>query len=638
MLELIREKMQGIFATVIVGFFCAIFALWGVESLFNRSSQTKAVATVNGQDITEPEIARATQAMRQRYIQMLGGKVDPGFLNDQMLREPALDSIVSRKLLEGRVEKMKMRVGPATLDREIVADPTFSEDGKGFSLEYFKQKLRGAGMTPVSYRAQLSEQMALEQLQQGIAGTAFVTEKQVEAAAAIAAQTRSFEYVQLPLQVAMNGINPSDQDIEQYFNDHNNEFMTEEKVSIEYLDLNKADLLKNIVLDEADIRASYDQEAASFKPSSERHAAHILVDAKPDGSEQAVLAKIMQRINSGESFATLAKQYSTDKESATQGGDVGFTNGETFVPAFEQALAALAKPGDVSGPVKTEFGYHIIKLLEKRDTAFPSFEERKPEIEKQLRQAKVSAIYAEKLDQMAESTYSAGDLAGPAAELKLGVQKTAAFGRRGGTGVAGQQKVIDAAFSSDLLDSGKNSQVIELSADRAIVLRVSDHEVSRSRELADARNEIISKIKHEKAVGALKEKAELIKNKVQSGVSIKAVGGEEGLAPVSVEAKNRTAKGVPAELLDVAFKLPQPAGNSTVADIVQLANGDWAVLHLVAVNDVQVDKGGEEYKAAKQMLESSAGNVDFALYEQGLRQSAKIVRKSKDSEGEEKPN
>lgn len=630
--------MQGIFATVIVGFFCAVFALWGVESLFNRSGQTKAVATVNGQDITEPEIARATQAIRQRYMQMLGGKVDAGFLNDQMLREPALDSIISRKLIEGRAEKMKMMVGPATLDREIVSDPTFSEDGKGFNPEYFKQKLRGAGMSPAAYRAQLGEQMALEQLQQGIAGTAFVTDQQVEAAAAIAAQTRSFEYIQLPLQVAMNGINPSDQVIEQYFNDHSNEFMTEEKVSVEYLDLNKADLLKSIDLNEADIRASYDQEAAAFKPSSERHAAHILIEAKPDGSEQAVLAKIMQRINSGESFAALAKQYSTDKESAAQGGDVGFTTGETFVPAFEQALASLAKPGDVSGPVKTEFGYHIIKLLERKDTTFPSFEERKPEIEKQLRQAKVNAIYAEKLDQMTESTYSAGDLAGPAAELKLDVKKTAPFGRRGGVGVAGQQKVIDAAFSSDLLDSGKNSQVIELSADRAIVLRVSNHEVSRSRELADAKNEIVSKIKREQAAGVLKEKAEAIKGRLQTGASIKAVGLEEGVVPVTVEAKNRTAKGVATELLDTVFKLPEPQNNTAVADAVQLANGDWAVLHLVAVNNVQVDKGSEEYKAAKQKLESSAGNADFSLYEQGLKESAKIVRKSKDSDGEEKQN
>src|SRR6478735_6615527 len=156
MLELIREKMQGVFATVIVGFFCVMFALWGVERLFDRGGQVQSIVTVNGDDVTEPEIAQAIKAMRQRYIQMLGGKVDPGFLNDQMLREPAIDSIISRKLLESQKSKMHMAIGAATIDREIVSDEMFGQNGK-FDLELFKEKLRSVGIMPAVYRAQLSE-------------------------------------------------------------------------------------------------------------------------------------------------------------------------------------------------------------------------------------------------------------------------------------------------------------------------------------------------------------------------------------------------------------------------------------------------------------------------------------------------
>ncbi|HSC75177.1 MAG TPA: SurA N-terminal domain-containing protein [Pseudomonadales bacterium] len=627
MLELIREKMQGTFATIIVVLLCSVFAMWGVERLFDRGGKTRAAVTVNGEDITEPEVARATQAMRQRYVEMLGGKVDSTFLSDQMLREPALDSIISRKLLAEKTAKMKMIIGPTTIDREIVGDSMFSKDGKSFDPELFKEKLRSAGMTPTMYRQQLSAQMELSQLHEAIAGTAFVTERQVEAAAVLAAQTRSFEYIQFPLQAAMDGITPTSEAVEQYFKDHNNEFTTEEKVSIEYLDLNKANLVKDIKLEESDIRASYDQEVAAFKPSTERRAAHILIEVKPDGSEQAVLEQIKKRLAAGESFAALAKQFSSDKESAKEGGDVGFSSGNVFVPEFEQALAGLANKGDVSAPVKTEFGYHIIKLLDKRDAALPSFEERKPEIEKQLRQAKVGAIYAEKLDQMTESTYSAGDLAGPASELKMDVQKTAAFGRRGGVGVAAQQKVIDAAFSGDLLDSGKNSQVIELSADRAIVLRVSNHEISKPRELADVTAEIVKIIKHDQAVIALKAKAESIKNRVQSGTPMSVIGSEEKITPVSLASKNRNAQGVDTSLTAAAFKLAKPAANVVAADAIQLANGDWAVLHLVTVSDIQVGKDSEEYKAARQKLDSAVGNEDFSLYEKDLKESAKIIRK-----------
>ena len=200
-------------------------------------------------------------------------------------------------------------------------------------------------------------------------------------------------------------------------------------------------------------------------------------------------------------------------------------------------------------------------------------------------------------------------------------------------GIAAQQKVIDAAFSSDLLDSGKNSQVIELSADRAVVLRVSNHEISKPRELADAKDEIVKKIKHEQAVVALKEKAEAIKRRVQSGTSLAVIGQEEKLMPIAAEAKKRNAQGADAELVAEAFKLSKPA-DSKVVDAIQLGNGDWAVLHLVAVNDVQLDKSSEEYKAVQQKLDSAAGNTDFVVYEQGLRQSAKIMRKNVDSDAD----
>lgn len=634
MLEIIREKMKGVFATVIVGLFCAIFAMWGVESLFERSGQAQGVVSVNGEPITDPEIAQATQIIRQRYMQMLGGKVDPKFLNDQMLREPAIDSIISRRLLEEQTSKMKMTVGPVTLDKEIVRDPTFREEGKGFDAEYFKEKLRSFGMTPAMYRQQLAEQVVLGQLQHGISGSAFVTNKQVNDIANIEAQTRSFEYLQLPLKTAMEGVVPTDEALEQYYKEHSADFMTEEKVSIEYLDLNKSSLAQNIPLEESEVRASYDQEAANFKPSVERRAAHILIETKPDGSEKTVIEKISTRLKAGDSFAVLAKQFSSDKESAVQGGDVGFTTGQTFVPEFEQALASLANPGDVSQPVKTEFGYHFIKLLEKKDTVFPPFEERKADIEKQLRQAKAGPLYAEKLDQMTESTYSAGDLAGPASELSMEVQKTPVFTRRGGVGIAGQQKIIDMAFSSDLIDSGKNSQIIELSVDRAIVLRVASHEIPKQRELAEVKAEIVGKIKTEQAAILLKNKADSLRKRIQSGTSIAAIASEEKISPVAVKSGKRTTKDGDPELLSSVFKMSKPSEGVIVTDAVQLANGDWAVLHLVAVEDMQVQPDATEFKAVQQKLEAAVGAADFSLYEQGLRKAADIVRKQASSSGE----
>lgn len=628
MLELIREKMQGTFAVIIVGLFCAVFALWGAETIFEGRSNKQIVATVNGEEITEPEVTRVISELRQRYTQMLGGKVDPQFLNDKMLRNPALESLISRKLLESQAEDMKMSVGLITVDREIVRDPLFAKDEQTFDPEYYKEKLRGYGITPAMYRNQLSQQLLLTQLQQGISTTAFITDQQVDVIAQLTAQKRSFEYLQLPLEAELDKVILEDEQVEKYYKDHSAEFMTEEKVSIEYLELSKSALMKDVKLDEEDIRASYDKESANFKPSTERRAAHILVEIEKDGSENATLDKISERLKAGESFETLAKEYSKDDGSAGQGGDVGFTKGDTFVPEFESALSSLNNVGDVSEPVKSQFGYHIIKLLEKREAAMPSYDERKVDLEKQIRLAKVDDIYSEKLSQLSESTYSAGDLAGPATEMGLELQKTAAFGRKGGSGIAGQQKIIDAAFSNELLDSGKNSQVIELSADKAIVFRVNNHELPKSRDLLDVKDEIVVKLKRDQAVVSLKAKAQSLSTQIQGGATLRAIAKENSLPdPISVKEKNRSAEGIPPEILTAAFKLAKPVDKAPVVDAVEIGNGDWALLALMSVDDVQLKSSDPEYVAVKDRLENSAGDVEFSWFEQHLKNAAEIVRR-----------
>lgn len=625
MLEFIREKMQGAFATVIIGFFCLAFALWGVEQLFSRSGKSKAVAVVNGDEIFEPEIANAVEMLRRYYMNQLGGKVDASFLNDKMLRGPALDTLVKRRLLASEAKSMKMDIGSLTIDRNIVNDPVFSRDGKRFDPEYYQEQLRNAQVTAAAYQKQLKQQLVFGQIQHGISGTAFVTEAEVMSLARLLAQKRSFEYLRFPLQQYVDAVVVSDDAINEYYKNHANEFMTEETVAIEYLELNKSELAKTVKIDDKDLQDAYDKEKLAFKASSERRAAHILVDAEDEAAAKAKLQEIDSKLSAGADFAAVAKQYSIDEGSATKGGDVGFSAGNAFEPEFEQALAALQKPGDVSKPVKTRFGYHIIKFLEERQLEMPAFEKRKTELEKQLRTARAGTAYAEKLEQLGDTTYSAGDLAGPAKELGLELKKTAAFARHGGADIAGQQKVQEAAFSADLMDSGKNSQLIELSADRALVLRVSEHHLPVVKELSVVKPVIVEKLKREQAVVALRKKIDELKAKAIAENNLAGIAASEKLAPVSHTEKTRDASGDDAELLPAVFKLPKSAADLPVFDAVELANGDYALLHLVSVQDVPVTAGSAEYTKAEQQLSGEAGNLQFATFEQQLRSSAKIT-------------
>ena len=591
MIGAMREKMQGVFATVIIVFICVIFALFGADAFFSGGGQVKAPVTVDGVDISEQQINQAITTARERYSEMFKGKIDPSFLSDQMLREPAIESLIGNAVLAKQVVGMKMIAPSITI----------------FEKETDRIRLLNLAASHVFF---------------GITSTAFTTEKQIAAVAALEAQTRSLEYVRLAEKDAANSVHPDDQAVEQYFKEHANEFMTEETVTLEYLDLNKAELAHEATVSDEELKEAYEKEKAAYKPSVERHAAHILVEEKPDGSEKTKLDAITQKLKAGDSFADVAKKYSDDKESAAMGGDVGVSAGDVFEPEFEKALASLNKVGDVSEPVKTRYGYHIIKLLDKKDTAFPTFDARKAALKEQLSRAKADSVYSEKLNEMTDSTYSAGDLAGPAAELKMSVQKTEAFGRRGGKGLAGQQKVIDAAFSEDLLNSGKNSQVIELSADRAVVVRVADHQLPKPKALSDVKAQIVDAIKKTQAASALKTQAEAIRQRVQAGENLSEVASKEKLSRVLLENQKANTSDANAELVAHAFTL---SGQS--ADAFQLANGDWAVIHLLAIHSVQSDKNSATYKAVSEQMNNSVGAEEYALYQQALRQAAKVERR-----------
>ena len=626
MIEFFREKIRGTFATVLVIFFCAVFALWGVERLFDGKTSAQAAATVNGEDISEAELANAVARLRAQYTEMLGGKIDPEFLNDKMLRGPALESLISRRLLENYAKEHDMVVGKSLIEKKIVEDKTFSKDGKTFDADHFKEVLAKAGLTPVQYQQLLGRQLLLEQIRGAIGGSAFVTNAEVLDMARLVAQERDYDYVRFPIAATMQATTASDAAVEKYYQDHQADFMTEEQVVLEYLELNKQALASAVSLDEAAIREAYDKEVSAFKPVVERKASHILIEVAADGSHEKILADIKQKLAAGDAFDKLAAKYSKDEGSATQGGDVGYTKGDTFVPAFETALAALVNVGDVSEPVKTEFGYHFIKLTEKRETKPGSFEERKEAVGKSLREAEAQSQFSKKVDALGEATYSAGDLAGPAAELGLSVQKSVPFGRRGGAGVAASQKVIEAAFSPDLLESGKNSEVIEMGDGQAVVIRVAEHNLPKVKELAAVKSVIVEAIKREAAEKTLDEKLIAFKQLAETEKGLAGLAAAEKQPVKTVKAaKRKSAQDDTLELNELVFLQPRPVADKVSVQTGKLANGDRFIVQLNAVHDVEVKLDAPDTVALRKQMLADAQQQEFKAFEKGLRERAKVT-------------
>ena len=307
--------------------------------------------------------------------------------------------------------------------------------------------------------------MLLSQLANAYSSSAFVTDSELERIAGLSAQTRDFRYLSIPLGTQNSGTAISNAQIQSYYTESPQDFTQPESVSVSYVMLDKSVISSEIELDEGVIEAQYETERSAFEGSAEKRASHILFEVGGDLSEEqalemAVTAK--QRIDAGEEFGPVALEVSTDTVSAEVGGDIGYTDGTAFPAALEEALEALSV-NEVSGPVVSDFGVHIVMLTEDSVNVFQRFEEVAERIERELKSSEVELIYAERLGDLSNLAFETGNLETISEELEMDVLISATFGRTGGSGIFSNQALIDAAFSQEVLLEDNNSEVIELS-------------------------------------------------------------------------------------------------------------------------------------------------------------------------------
>jgi len=365
MLQKIRDNTQGVIAKLFIAFIIAVFALFGVETIVGTLMNTTAELEVNGVEINSLEIDTLSQRKAQEFYADLGEDADFSGIDDAMFRESAVNELIQRELLKQSAANSGMAVSTASVDRRILQTQDFQVDGV-YNDERANILLSSMGLSPAGYRLSLSQEMLLNQILAAYSASGFVTNQELEHLASLVHQKRSFRHVSLSLDSQGADIAISDEDIKAYYDSSESTFMREEQVKIAWLELDKQKLMDEITVSEEQIRARYDEEVATFQAQTERRAAHILFEATEESALEQVLEQagdVKARIDAGEDFAALAAEFSDDAGSAQDGGDVGYTTGDSFVPEFEDALREL-EVGQVSEPVRSEFGVHIIKLLE----------------------------------------------------------------------------------------------------------------------------------------------------------------------------------------------------------------------------------------------------------------------------------
>ncbi len=618
MLQNIRDNSQGWISKSIIGVIVVLMALTGVEAIVNGVSGNKnEVANVNGDSINANELAQAVEAQRRQLQQRLGAQIDPNLISDELIKGAALDALIERRLLQQAVANAKLGVSSAMLDQLILSEPEFQQDGR-FSAERFDQVARRLGYDRLQFRRMLEEEVLTGQLNAGISGSAFVTDAEIRAFAALERQTRTGA---LTLVAAnSSAVSVSTEALRDYYQKHADEFMTPEQVIAEYVELKREAFTANIAISDDELKTQYEQAIAHI--SEQRRASHILLETSASFSDEQARAKLeelRQRILAGEDFTALAREFSRDTGSANSDGDLGFAGKGVYDSAFEKALFAL-KTGELSAPVKSSFGWHLIRLTDVQQGEVPSFEQLKAKLERELKEQKAEQRFVEAVKNLENLAFESGNLQQPAEELGLNVQQTAPFGRNGaGEGIAASRRVAQAAFSKEVLEEGANSPALELDSGTVVVLRLKEHLKPAQQSFDSVEVRLRAQLQAERAAEAARQQGEQLIAALRKGEN----HAEDWKALTAV---SRRQENVAPEVLETLFRMPA----TVTADAprfagVALANGDYAVLRLDAVQSATELKE-EEVAMYRRFLLSRHAQQDFQAFLNELRSRATIKR------------
>lgn len=616
MLQNIRDNSQGWIAKTIIGFIVLLLAFSGFEAIFNSGGNSQNAAEVNGEAITLRAVDDAVNQQRRELVQRFGRDFDASQLDDAMMREVALNGLIDRTLLLQAAKNAGFAISDQVLDQEILSTPLFQEDGQ-FSAANFDRMAQALGVSRMQLRQLLTQDLLIGQLRAGVAASAFVTQPEVDRFAELELQTRSFGQHVIAADTAKTDV--SDEQVQAYYAEHQAEFQTPEQVVLEYVQLSKDQFFDQARVNDEQLKEEYQNRIANLE--EQRRAAHILIevsDSVSDADAKAKIDALAERISAGEDFAALAKAESQDVGSAADGGDLGFSGEGENLPEFEEALNGL-QVGQVSAPVRTEYGWHLIKLLDLKTPNAPAFDALKPEIERELKAQQVEQLFVDASKQLESSAFESSDLSQPAADLGLTVATMPAFGREGGEGLAANRQVIQAAFSEELLSAGANSGLIELDPDTVVVVRVKEHLQPKAIPLDDIKAQIAQQLQLDQASKQAKAQGEQLIAELREGKA-------DSLNWTETENAARNAD-IDMTVLQSVFRLPHPeSAEKPTYGGVSLPNGDFVVLRLSNVGQLQETLDGQEREMISRSLASREGQQDLEALGTELRNQAKIER------------
>ncbi|RUL79699.1 SurA N-terminal domain-containing protein [Dyella choica] len=628
MLQSLRDKMQGWPAIIVLG--VAVFAMsfFGIEGYFNSHVDT-FVAKVGKREVSQQQFQDAINRLRQQQRAQLGDLFDPTVFDKPEFKQQILDELIGQQLIMQANDDLGMRVSDQALRDTIASSPAFQVDGK-FNADMYRAQLAGAGMTPEMYQDNIRSSLEGSLLRDAVGSSTIITPADVDRYLDVAQQRRDIRYFVLPRPTPQDS-QVTDAQVQAYYQAHQADFMNPEQVSLKYIEVNGAALKADTQPTDEDLKKRYQAEISRFGMPEEREVSHILINVPKNATpaqQKAALEKAEKIASEATpaNFTKLAQQDSDDLGSKLQGGDLGWLQKGVTNAAFDAAMFALQKD-QISKPVLSDEGYHIIYLRDVRSGQTKPFEQVRDELLKEATSGERDRVYNETAGKMTDLTsQNPGSLEPAAQALHLEVKQTQLFSRAGAQGIAANPKLIAAAFSNDVLASGNNSTLVNLGKTDSVVVRVDKHVPASVKPVTEVRDTIVQKILDQRIAEAAHQKADVLVQRLSKGEDVVALAKAEHADLQTSNQVQRVQQGVPQPVLAQAFKTPHPGsdGKSQYAS-VELDHGSYAVLAVDKVEPGDLSKfPAEEHQQLYRQMVQAYGGAETQGFVDMLKTKAKV--------------
>lgn len=627
MLQTIREHTEGWITKIIITLIILSFALWGIHSYLIGATATTSIATVNDVEIQKEQLSNAYDRLRRQAL-MQGTSPAELAKNEPQLKKQALQTLIDMEALKQASIVQGYAVSDLQIDNYLQSMQDFQVDGR-FSLERMQQVLASASLSVGDFLDIIKSNLLIEQPRLGTLFSAFATENEANATIRLINQTRDVSYLAIPtLTFANSGTTVSEAAVTNYYNEHKNDFMTKQQVSIEYVSLTLNDIMQKMSPTDAELQSFYNENATSYRLPMQWKLAYLTVPvavnaaAEDEKKDQVKAVAIAEALKNGQDLKATAEKYAVALTMKDEWVTVA-----ALPESMQKTVATLSTPDQVSDPVKSEDGFVIIKALAMRQPNTQSFAEVKDKVREGFIKQRAEEKFAELRDQLADLTYEHPDsLATAAKTLNLAVNSTGLFTHDSGVdSISNSTKVREIAFSSEVLNSQNNSDVIQLNPETLVVIRNKQTVPAKVIPLAEVADSIKAKLAATTLDQQTKNYANAIVTKLQNGSPIESVTDNGRFSWISAGFIGRYATKVDSAVLDVAFKLPNPASNSgkPVYGIAKVPSG-YMIVSVIAVKD-GAKEDDKQLSVFTEQTQTSQGLLEYELLKQSEIKQAKIV-------------